>query len=116
MVTSNQLHSPSLAPPYDPDSPFSLSALSKLQATGIKIETGLANLGQRFSDKVAVLLGDNYFLDVDITFDEDEMLCWVAGQQAGEYPPTWRSLCTVVRELGLQELSQQMEECLNGEW
>ena len=38
--------------------------------------------------------------------------CWLSGQSAR--PATWRSLHEVLRELGLEELSLQIESCLSG--
>ena len=37
---------------------------------------------------------------------------WLSGQSVR--PATWRSLHKVLRELGLEELSQQIEDCLTG--
>ena len=38
--------------------------------------------------------------------------CWLSGQTARA--ATWRSLHEVLRDLGLKELSQQIENCLSG--
>ena len=38
--------------------------------------------------------------------------CWLSGQSAR--PATWRSLYEVLRELGLEEMSLQIESCLSG--
>jgi hypothetical protein len=39
---------------------------------------------------------------------------WTQGDNPA-LPPTWRSLYQVLRELGLEELSQQIEEFLSSE-
>ena len=38
--------------------------------------------------------------------------CWLSGQSVRS--ATWRSLHEVLRELGLEELSTQIENCLSG--
>ena len=88
-------------PAYDPDSQFSVGALSRLEAAGIPVLTELEKVG-------------DWSLSADTTSHKafDDM--WFS-KKLGTRPPTWRSLYEVLRELDLEELSQEIEEYLSCE-
>ena len=90
--------------PYNPDSQFTIKALSRLEATGIKIDTSLYGLHTKLVD----ILGVDKSLSVSEAISE-----WVSGRS--HHPPTWRRLLDVLRKLDLVELSQQIEDYLSGE-
>ena len=100
---SNCLHS---VPPYDPDSQFSKGALSKLEAAGIPVLTSLENVGK----ELAAAIGSHYTSDCNVLLEE-----WASEEISSTRPPTWRSLYEVMRELDLEELSQEIEEYLSCE-
>ena len=81
-----------------------MSALSRLEATGIKIVTSLNDLHTKLVD----------ILDVDKFGSAGEVISeWVLGRS--RHPPTWRALHDMLRKLDLVELSQQIEDYLSGE-
>ena len=90
--------------PYNPDSQFSMNALDRLEATGIKIVTSLFDLHTKLVD----------ILDVDKSWSVSRALReWVSGRSRNA--PTWRTLHDILRKLDLVELSQQIEDYLSGE-
>ena len=90
--------------PYNPDVPFSVSSLSRLEATGIQIVASLNDLRRELED----ILGVDKFGSAGEVISE-----WVSGRS--RHPPTWRALHDILRELDLVELSQQIEDYLSGE-
>ena len=94
--------------PYDPDSQFSKSALSRLEAAGIPVLTSLKGMGvKKIADSIGVDC-PSYWCNI---LDE-----WASGKISGNRPPTWRSLYGVMREHDLKKLSQEIEEYLSCEW
>ena len=89
---------------YNPDSQFSMSSLSRLEATGIEIFTSLNDLQTELED----ILGVNKSWSVSRAISE-----WVLGRSRNA--PTWRTLLDILRQLDLVELSQQIEDYLSGE-
>ena len=59
----------------------------------------------------------NYAIGVHYTPDFDVLEKWASGKllSTRPRPPTWRSLFEVMRELDLEELSQEIEEYLSCE-
>lgn len=92
-----------LVSPYDPDSQFSRSALSRLEAARIPVLSSLAKIdGEQLEKTIGLSIGD-----YDDTLDR-----WIESCN----PPTWKSLYDVLKELDLEELSEQIEEYLGSKW
>ena len=89
--------------PYNPDSQFSMSALSRLEVTGVGIFSSLNDLHTELAD----------ILSLDKLLSLREVISkWVSGRS--RHPPTWRTLHDILRNLDLVELSQQIEDYLSG--
>ena len=110
--------------PYSPELEFPRNALTRLEAVmGIQIVSVLAKLHSLLTSTSGVKLqrrksryGGNIALPDP---DEEPARCvvevvlqWSAGHSPR--PPTWRQLLTVLQDIGLVPLSQQIEEFLNG--
>ena len=52
-------------------------------------------------------------MDTNGVREENVVKRWLVGRRKEEYPPTWRSLYKVLKELGLEELSKKVEEFLS---
>ena len=109
---------------FDPDSRFISNVLSRLEAVmGIQIVSALANIHSQLITSLGVQRPD-YNPDLDIyphkyVTDVKELICpadyyvkevisqWSAG--CSHRPPTWRHLLEVLRDIGLVELSQQID-------
>ena len=91
--------------PYDPDSQFTTSALSRLEAAGIPVITSLQNV----DGKMANAIGAAHLSSLDA------MLEWWVSGGTSPVPPTWRSLYGVLRELDLEELAQEIQDYLGCE-
>ena len=107
--------------PYDPDSRFSMSALCRLENKGIQVLTSLGILQRQLmvAAKITFIAkaGSEYKkLRSNESKDAVEVIIrqWILGDNSA-LPPTWRSLHQVLRELGLEELSQEIEEFLSSE-
>ena len=100
---------------FDPDSSFMYNVLSRLEAVmGIQILSALANNHSQLSAKSGVQLPE-YTPDPEIYPDkyvEEVISQWSAGH--GNRPPTWRYLLEVLRDIGLLELSQQIDTFMKG--
>ena len=92
--------------PYDPNSRFSMNSLSRLEeGAGIKIVTSLAEVPAQLA---AVLGMEGEEQEVEIVIGK-----WESGQS--QHPITWRSLLDVLKELDLEDLSQEIEDYMHGE-
>ena len=89
--------------PYHPDSHFSMNALDRLEATGIKIVTSLYGLHTKLVD----ILGVDKSWSVSYVINK-----WMSGRS--HRPSTWRTLLDILKKLDLVELSQQIEDYLSG--
>ena len=90
---------------------------------GIQILSVLAELHSPFTSSSGVelqLCVDNYGNDIALPDPDNEpakyvvevVLQWSAGHS--HHPPTWRQLLTVLQDIGLVLLSQQIKEFLKG--
>ncbi len=91
------------------DEVFSKSALQKLEAAGFNVHMLLADV---YSEFVVDAIGIT--ADVRDEFSAEKSIAnvfdyWLTNDGLRR-PPTWRSLLDVPCELGLGELSQQIEE------
>ena len=110
---------PSHAASPFPDSRFSLSCLSRLEMAGIQLKKLLQDIpnfhkAAQLPDSAAppVFKNLSYYSHYNARIEMERVFSrWVAGDS--RLPPTWRSLVSVLIELGLAELSQQVEDCLN---
>ena len=105
--------------PYDPDSRFSMSALCRLENKGIPVLTALETLHRELVETAMVNFTEaaqNEYRKTQNPSDSVEIVIrqWTLGDSPG-LTPTWRSLHQVLRQLGLEELSQQIEEFLCSE-
>ena len=93
---------------YNPNSQFSRGALCRLEAAGIPIVTSL----EKVDEKLAAAIGIQNTRKVLV------LEKWASGTFPSTHPPTWRTyaLFEVMRELNLEELSQEIEEYLSCEW
>ena len=102
--------------PYDADSEFSEEALHLLELAQFPMETSLKNV----ADQIAAATGAAVQTVAWLGW-RDAVNAWIrgyrysAGSETLKRPPTWRELCAVMRELGLEELSQQIEDYLSCE-
>ena len=106
-----------LVPPYDPDGQFSMSALCRLENKGIQVLTSLAACHKKLTEAAKVTFTGRANFEYKHSSSKLEIVIrhWTLGENP-TLPPTWRSLYQVLRELGLEELSQQIEEFLSGEY
>ena len=102
--------------PYDPDGRFSMSALCRLENNGIQVLTMLRSCRKKLAEAANVTFTARASFEFKYSSLKLEMVIrqWTLGASPA-LPPTWRSLYQVLRELGLEELSQQIEEFLSGE-
>ena len=106
--------------PFLFDGTFSLSALSRLEGKGLQVLSALDEIHTQLAAIVEVT--PDQYLEMTLkrltdkkwsTFGlraEDVLSKWIEGQ--GKYPPTWRALLEVLKELNLRELSQRIENYL----
>ena len=95
--------------PYDPDSRFSMNSLSRLEGVaGIKIVTSLAEIPAQLAAVLGVSLMAGEEQQVEIVIGK-----WESGQS--QHPITWRSLLDILKELDLEDLSQEIEDYMHGE-
>ena len=98
---------------YDPDSQFTISALSRLEDVGIPVITSL-NTKIQILHRVLSLFVPNVtiftnFKDTITLFDT-----WLHSNLLSDLPPTWKYLLLIIRLLNLDELAQRMETFLSG--
>ena len=95
--------------PYDPDSQFTMSSLTKLEAAGIKVVTALQDNIDYLETKLlpAHLLGHLDSVQSVVEQWKDYML---SGKEAPP-PMTWRLLLHILSQgMNLKELSQKIED------
>lgn len=103
-----------LVSPYDPENCFSMSALCRLEAAGVPVVTSLArNLAQFI--KVSGVILDEGCPEQSAEGVEEVIYQLAMGVMENPRPLIWRSLYEVLRELGLEDLNQQIEEYLISE-
>ena len=90
--------------PYNPDSEFDKRSLYLLELAQVPVATALAKGTDRFAEVIGVVKDYGGWTGV--------LESW---QLYRPRPRTWRELYEVLRELGLEELSQQIEDYLNCE-
>ena len=98
--------------PYDADSEFSEEELHLLELAQIPVETSLLKV----ADQINRATGAS--IDAWLFGWREAVDAWIRGYSPGseiQRPPTWRELFAVMRELGLGELSQQIEDYLSCE-
>lgn len=108
-------------PPYDPNGPFNISSLHKLENAGIKIVTSFLENFSCLQTATGIVLEDyakeNWFGNQrhDIECLDIVINRWESSK--GQYPANWKSLLHVVSEkMNLKELSQQIEKYLTGKY
>ena len=79
-----------------------MPALSKLEYTGVQIITSLKAILSQLRAHIGV---SEYYRDFKRVIIE-----WNSGRS--HIPPTWKSLLSVLKDLNLEELSQQIEDYL----
>ena len=106
----------SVVSPYDPDSRFSISALYRLENKGIRVLTSLATCRKKLVEAAKVVFTRRASFEYKHSSSKLETVIrqWTLGDNP-TLPPTWRSLYQVLKELGFEEISQQIEEFLSGE-
>ena len=101
--------------PYDPESLFISNVLSRLEAVmGIQIVSALASIHSQLTTTSGVQL-HGFPPDPDIYPDQyvkKVISQWSEGHSLR--PRTWRHLLEVLRDIGLLELSQQIEMFMKG--
>ena len=92
--------------PFDPESSFTLRAVSSLEsAAGIPVMTTLSYYTHRIQNILGLSVTFNLDLDGVLSF-------WISGILW--LPPSWRNLLLIIRHLlHLDELAQKMETCLS---
>ena len=95
---------------YDADSVFSEEALHRLELAQVPVVTALKKVPDQLAEAIGAS-ADGY------RYWDDAVDLWIYGHGnwTSERSPTWRELYEVLRELGLEELSQQIEDYLSCE-
>ena len=89
--------------PYDPDSRFTMSSLTRLEEVGIKVVTALRDNIEYLKRKLG--LPAAYSISSMVEQWEDDVL----SSQEAPPPMTWRSLLHILSQgMNLKELSQQI--------
>ena len=105
--------------PFGLDSQISFNALCKLEESGISLSANIHT--------TELMTAAGFTLDQDSKqqieksdWSPCEYLQILIGQWKSDknsrLPPTWMSLLEVLREQNLKELSQQIEDCISGEY
>ena len=89
--------------PFDPDSNFTMRALTLLEAAGIPVMSTLNN-------HTGTILCIQYSVLPSGLSSEQLFHYWLTW--GGKLPPTWRSLLQIIRQLSLDELAYQVETYL----
>ena len=113
--------------PFDPDSNFTMRALTLIEAMNIQVMTGL----DEYAGHIRIMLGAThmasemqraYLMSEPFTtmtslrsmqiFDGSKALFfdWLIG--GGKLSPTWRNLLHIIREVHLDDLANQVETSL----
>ena len=86
-----------------------MNSLSRLEeGAGIKIVTSLAEIPAQLAAVLGVRLMAGEEQQVEIVIGK-----WESGQN--QHPITWRSLLDTLKELDLEDLSQEIEDYMHGE-
>ena len=91
--------------PYDADSLFSEEALHRLELAQVPV-SALEEVHNQLAEAIGIPYATYQFFGMWKFFHHKKMV---------SLPPTWRELLKVLRELGLEELSQQIEDYLSCE-
>ena len=96
--------------PYDPDSQFTMEALSRLVASGIPVlsflNTDIKSLRHTLGlSEPAIHTLDNPGLVLN---------SWMRGFSKLNVLPTWKNLLLVIRKLNLDKVARQIESYLSG--
>ena len=95
---------------YDPDSQFTMSALSRLEDVGIPVMTSLFVNTYLFRQVLSVIIPYlSVFYDTPLLLN-----AWISYGMSSSLPPTWKNLLLIIRLLNLGELAQQVETYLSG--
>ena len=101
--------------PYDPDSRFTMNSLYRLEAMGINVVSPLAEVNPEMISVAGISLdmpsqeGMSKTSCLELVIEK-----WENG--FSHLPPTWRSLMRVLKELHLNDMNQQIEDCLLGKF
>ena len=122
---SHQVYMYCVVSSYDPNSKFHSDILSRLEAVmGIEIMSALGNNHSQLTTSSGVILQtrkDHWGNDIALLPDpqrepvlyvEEVIIQWSMGRSPR--PPTWKHLLEVLQEMGLRELSQQIEAFMRG--
>ena len=90
--------------PYDPDSQFTMKALSQLETSGIPV---LSSLDIMKSFQQFLGLSEPTTYTPALVLDS-----WLRG--LSNVPPTWKNLLLIICQLNLDSLAQQIETYLSG--
>ena len=96
--------------PYSPDDQFISNVLSRLEAVGIQIVSVLANSHSQLAKSTGVVLPD-----LDPRKDPVRYVTRVIFTWRERDHPTWQQLLDVLQDIGLTELSQQIDAFMRGE-
>lgn len=95
--------------PYDPDSLFTMSALSRLECIGIPVMTSLSNIKiQLLQDMLSIIIPNAYVY----THPTSLLNAWLSCD-VSSHTSTWKSLLLIIRLLNLDDLAQRMETYLS---
>ena len=89
--------------PFDTESTFSVRALSLQEEAGIPVMSTLNMYTQLLQSKLGIPLYPSYGLHTLLD-------TWLGG--GGEVHPTWKNLLSLIRQLHLDDLAQQIETYL----
>ena len=107
---------------FDPDNHFSTRGLHWLEDMGIQIMSSLASIYRQLKTLAGVpMTVDIQHQTSDEMFEEHPretieifIIHWKSKSQNSRYPPTWRSLLDILKDLGLKELNQRIENAFYG--
>ena len=101
---------------YDPDGWFSMGTLCRLENKGIGVLTSLETQHMELAEVVNIEIPEKACGHSSPRKSVEFIVRqWTLGDDP-TIPPTWRSLYQVLRKLGLEELSQKIEEFLSSEF
>ena len=83
-------------------------ALSKLEYAGVQIITSLKAIHYQLTAHIGISVG-TYYRDPE-EYVKQAIILWKSGRSC--FPPTWKSLLSVLKKLNLEELSQQIKDYL----
>ena len=118
------IHTYTAETPYNPDSNFTMRALTLVEAAGVPVMRNIETHSRHIRDTVGFKVSEHRVSDpktdpfllrlTSLTHVSSECLSvftdWLT--RGGKLPPTWRSLLHVIRQLGLDDLANQVETYL----